>query len=147
VTYYVEGDANYNSTAEVTITPIPIQKATPIVVLDHSTMEMNLGSTGATRTVSRVYIDNDGSGTYSTGDYDITSLCSVTYTSGTTSVATVGQMSGNVQPMSRGTSLITATVAASGNWTSASASYNVVVHSTEGTLDDYDDPDDSEWHD
>lgn len=147
VTYYVEGDANYNSTAEVIISPIPIQKATPVVVLAPTTVEMNLGSTGATRTVSRVFIDNDGSGTFSTGDYDITSQCSVTYTSGTASVATVGQTAGNVQPMSRGTTLITATVAASGNWTSASASYNVVVHSTEGTLDDYDDPNGSEWHD
>jgi len=147
VTYYVEGNENYNNTAEVTISSIPIQKATPVVELDPSTVEMNLGSSSVTRTVSRVFIDNDGNGTYSTGDYDITSQCSVTYSSGTSSVATVGQTTGNVQPVIRGTTLITATVAASANWTAATASYNVVVHSTEGTLNDYDDVNGSEWQD
>lgn len=126
-----------------------IVQATPVIVLDDSQVTLTYGGSGNTRTVTRVFIDNNGNGTWDEGtDYDITDQCTVTYSSGTTSTATVDPSTGAVLPAGQGTTTITATVATAQNWTTATASYSVKVdNKADGTLSDYSDPDDSEWSD
>lgn len=126
-----------------------IVQATPVIVLDDSQVTLTYGGSGNTRTVTRVFIDNNTNGTWDEGtDYDITDQCTVTYSSGTTSTATVDPSTGAVQPSGQGTTTITATVATAQNWTTATASYSVKVdNKADGTLSDYSDPDDSEWSD
>ena len=136
-------ETKYLGDKDVTFT---IVKATPVVVLDNSDVNLILGGASATRTVSRVFIDNNGNGLWDQGvDCDITSQCTVTYQS-SNSHATVNSSTGEVQPAGQGSAVITATVVAAGNWTAATAQYTVnVQNSTGGTLGDYDNPDDGEW--
>lgn len=136
----------YLGTQDKTFT---IVQAVPVIVLDDSQVTLTYGGSGNTRTVTRVFIDNNANGTWDEGtDYDITNQCTVTYSSGTTSTATVDPSTGAVLPAGQGTTTITATVATAQNWTTATASYSVKVdNKADGTLSDYSDPDDSEWSD
>ena len=123
-----------------------IVKATPIVVLEETPMNLILGGEGATRVVALVFIDNNGDGIFNGDDYDITNQCTVSYQSSYTSHATVNSSTGEVQPAGQGSAVITATVAASANWTAATAQYTVnVQNSTGGTLNGYDDPNNGGW--
>lgn len=107
-----------------------IVQATPVIVMDATTMELvNNGTQNtATRTVTRVFIDNNGNGTWDEGtDYDITGLCTVTYSTDNDAVATVNETSGLVTAAGFGTTTITATVVGATNWTSQTATYTVNV--------------------
>lgn len=128
-----------------------IQKATPVLELDNSLVNMAIGvDESNTRTVTRVFIDNNGNGVWDEGtDYDITLMAApVTYISTTISTATVDSHTGKVQPAAQGTTNIRASIAAGDNWTAASAEYPVKVYSsTGGGVQDYGDPVDDEWDD
>lgn len=107
-----------------------IVQATPVIVMDATTMELvnNATQNTATRTVTRVFIDNNGNGTWDEGtDYDITGLCTVTYSTDNDAVATVNETSGLVTAAGFGTTTITTTVVAAQNWTSQTATYTVNV--------------------
>lgn len=107
-----------------------ITKATPVIDISTATMTLvnNLTQNTGSRTVTRVFIDNNGNGTWDEGtDYDITALCTVTYASGDTGVATVGTSTGAVTAASLGTTTITVTVAEAANWTTQTATYTVNV--------------------
>lgn len=107
-----------------------IVQATPVIVMDATTMTLvNNGTQNtATRTVTRVFIDNNGNGTWDEGtDYDITGLCTVTYSTDNDAVATVNETSGLVTAAGFGTTTITATVVGATNWTSQTATYTVNV--------------------
>lgn len=107
-----------------------IVQATPVIVMDATTMTLvNNGTQNtATRTVTRVFIDNNGNGTWDEGtDYDITALCTVTYSTDNDAVATVNETSGLVTAAGFGTTTITATVVGATNWTSQTATYTVNV--------------------
>lgn len=113
-----------------TTTNFSIVQATPVIVMDATTMELvNNGTQNtATRTVTRVFIDNNGNGTWDEGtDYDITGLCTVTYSTDNDAVATVNETSGLVTAAGFGTTTITATVVGATNWTSQTATYTVNV--------------------
>ena len=109
-----------------------IVKATPVIEMDASTMTL-VNNTDAsqntqTRTVTRVFIDNNGNGTWDDGtDYDITALCTVTYSTDDDAVATVNATTGQVTAAGPTTCTITATVAGADNWTSKTATYTVNV--------------------
>ena len=131
-----------------------IMKATPVLELDNNVMNMSAPKGGATaetqtRTVTRVFIDNNGDGEWTEGvDYDITSQVTVSYTSSTPSVAQVLSDTGEVVPVSQGSTNITAGIEATDNWTAATAVYSVKVwSSTGGDVIDYGDPDEDEWGD
>ena len=107
-----------------------IVQATPVIVMDATTMTLvnNATQNSQTRTVTRVFIDNNGNGTWDEGtDYDITALCTVTYSTGNDAVATANATSGQVTAAGFGTCTITATVAEAANWTSQTATYTVNV--------------------
>lgn len=107
-----------------------IVKATPVIDMDTSTMTLvnNATENTGSRTIIRVFIDNNGNGVYDEGtDYDITALCTVTYSSGDEAVATVVAETGDVTAVGPTTTTITATVAAADNWTSQTKSYTVNV--------------------
>ncbi|MBQ9230087.1 MAG: hypothetical protein IJ190_02790 [Prevotella sp.] len=115
-----------------------IVRATPVIEMSTATMEIVAGHSGQTRAVTRVFIDNNGNGTWDEGtDYDITALCSVTYASDNTGVATVNASTGAVSPAASPTepttATITATVAAATNWNSQSLSYTVNVETEVNT--------------
>ena len=115
-----------------------IVRATPVIEMSTATMEIVAGHSGQTRAVTRVFIDNNGNGTWDEGtDYDITALCSVTYASDNTGVATVDSSTGAVSPAASPTvpttATITATVAAATNWNSQSLSYTVNVETEVNT--------------
>ena len=109
-----------------------ITQATPVIVMDASTMTL-VNNTDAsqntqTRTVTRVFIDNNSNGTWDAGtDYDITALCTVTYSTDNDAVATVIASTGQVTAAGPTTCTITATVAAAQNWTTQTATYTVNV--------------------
>ncbi len=104
-----------------------ITKATPKIQINTSTLELGYGSTPETRTVSRVYIDNNANNTYEAAiDYDITSQCTVIYVSNNTGICSVDG-SGVVTPVGTGSTTITVQVYAAANWNSASAYYPVSV--------------------
>ena len=109
-----------------------IVKATPVIVMDASTMTLVNNTDDSqntqTRTVTRVFIDNNGNDTWDEGtDYDITALCTVTYSSSNDAVATVIASTGQVTAAGPTTCTITATVAEADNWTTQSATYTVNV--------------------
>lgn len=109
-----------------------ITKATPIIVMDDADMTLvnNLTQNTGSRTISRVFIDNNGNGTWDEGtDYDITALSTVTYTSSNEAVATVDASTGDVTAAGPGTCTVTATVAEADNWftNAVVASYTVNV--------------------
>lgn len=108
-----------------------IVKATPVIEMDNSAMEVVYNHPGKTRTVSRVFIDNNGNGTWDEGiDYDITALCTVTYTSGDLNIVNVDPSTGEVSsPVGLGETTITATVAEAANWNSKTATYSVHAES------------------
>lgn len=64
---------------------------------------------------------------------------SITYSSSNTSVATVNSSTGVVTIKGTGTAIITATMAASTNYTGASASYTITVSTTQPNIVDMDD--------
>jgi len=111
-----------------------IVKATPVIVMDDATMTL-VNNTDAsqntqTRTVTRVFIDNNANDTWDEGtDYDITALCTVTYSTDNDAVATVNASTGQVTAAGFGTTTITATVAETEttNWTTQTATYTVDV--------------------
>ena len=107
-----------------------IVQATPVIEMSTTTMTLvnNATQNSQTRTVTRVFIDNNGNGTWDEGtDYDITALCTVTYSTGNDAVATANATSGQVTAAGFGTCTITATVAEAANWTSQTATYTVNV--------------------
>ena len=107
-----------------------ITQATPVIEMDASTMTLvnNTTQNSQTRTVTRVFIDNNGNGTWDDGtDYDITAFCTVTYSSSNDAVATVIASTGQVTAAGPTTCTITATVAAAQNWTTQTATYTVNV--------------------
>jgi hypothetical protein len=109
-----------------------ITQATPVIVMDDATITLvnntNPEQNTATRIVTRVFIDNNANGTWDEGtDYDITALCTVTYSSSNDAVATVNASTGQVTAAGPTTCTITATVAEADNWTSKSATYTVNV--------------------
>lgn len=104
-----------------------ITKATPKIQMNNSTLELGYGSTPETRTVSRVYIDNNNNDTYEAAiDYDITSQCTVIYVSNNTGICSVDG-SGVVTPVGTGSTTITVQVYAAANWNSVSTYYPVTV--------------------
>ena len=104
-----------------------ITKATPKIQMNTSTLELGYGASSETRTVSRVYIDNNNNDTYEAAiDYDITSQCTVNYVSNNTGVCTVNT-SGQVTPVGSGSTTITVQVYAAANWNSVSTYYPVTV--------------------
>ena len=119
-----------------------ITKATPVVVMDGSTpADLIVGQGGITRTVSRVYLDNNGNSAYD----DVTDLnigtATVTYTSSDPTIATVNATTGEVTPVSSGSVTITATTPATANWNSQTATYTVNVKTNVGntnTINDWD---------
>mgnify|MGYP002623861085 CR=1 FL=1 len=108
-----------------------IVKATPIIVMESTAMTLvnNATQNTGTRTRTRVFVDNDASGTWTDGDYDITELCTVTYASSDELVATVDANTGAVTAAGPGTCTITATVTAAANWNTnaVAATYTVNV--------------------
>lgn len=107
-----------------------IVQATPVIDMSTATMTLvnNATENSATRTPARVYIDNNGNGTWDEGtDYDITALCTVTYSSADSGVATVGETTGVVTAVTPSSTTITVSVAAAPNWTAQTASYTVRV--------------------
>ena len=109
-----------------------IVKATPVMEMMTTDMHIVAGHEGQTRTVTRVFIDNNGNGTWDEGtDYDITSQVTVSYASDNTGVATVDSATGAVTPAASPTNPTTATITASiangTNWNSQSISYTVNV--------------------
>lgn len=110
--YYVKGDSNHTNTAiNTTAVSASIAKASrtlsfpnPITVISPSSTFTNIAvpSAGA------------GDGTLS-------------YSSGTTSKATVNSSTGAVTGVAEGTSVITATISAGTNYNSASATYTITV--------------------
>ena len=104
-----------------------ITKATPKIQMNTSTLEFDYGASSESRTVTRVYIDNNNNDTYEAAiDYDITSQCAVNYVSNNTGVCTVNT-SGQVTPVGSGSTTITAQVYAAANWNSVSTYYPVTV--------------------
>jgi len=104
-----------------------ITKATPKIQMNTSTLELGYGASSESRTVSRVYIDNNANDTYEAAiDYDITSQCTVIYVSNNTGICSVDG-SGVVTPVGTGSTTITAQVYAAANWNSASTYYPVTV--------------------
>ena len=104
-----------------------ITKATPKIQMNTSTLELGYGASSESRTVSRVYIDNNNNDTYEAAiDYDITSQCTVIYVSNNTGICSVDG-SGQVTPVGTGSTTITAQVYAAANWNSASVYYPVSV--------------------
>lgn len=119
-----------------------ITKATPKIQMNTSTLEFDYGASSESRTVTRVYIDNNNNDTYEAAiDYDITSQCAVNYVSNNTGVCTVNT-GGQVTPVGSGSTTITVQVYAAANWNSVSAYYPVSVsagvRSTNG-VDDWSD--------
>ena len=109
-----------------------ILKATPVIDISTETMALVVGHESETRAVSRVFIDNNGNGTWDAGvDYDITDQCVVNYESNNTGVAIVGVSTGVVSaaedPTIPTTATITVSVPEADNWTSASVQYTVNV--------------------
>ena len=112
-----------------------IVKATPVIVMDDATVTLvnntNPEQNTATRTVTRVYIDNSAY----TGIADLEILggnpysCTVHYTSSDENVATVDQLTGQVTAVGPGTCTITATVLEADNWltNSTPATYTINV--------------------
>lgn len=110
--YYVKGDSNHTNTAiNSTAVSASIAKASrtlsfpnPITVISPSSTFTNIAvpSAGA------------GDGT-------------ISYSSGTTSKATVNSSTGAVTGVAEGTSVITATISAGTNYNSASATYTITV--------------------
>ncbi len=127
-----------------------ITKATPVIVLDGGTADMNLavGGPNGSRPVSRVFIDNNGNGTWDAGtDFDITGTVnsSIVYAHDQTGVVVTS--GSTVLPAAQGTAVVTVSIPASTNWTAASIQYNVnVQNSTSGTLPDYEDPNSGGWN-
>ena len=113
-----------------------IVKATPVIEM--STAEMTLVNNATqqvgTRTIARVFIDNNGNGTYDEGtDYDITAAVtpSITYSTASDAIATVagdGTTTATVTAASFGSTTVTVTVAEAANWTSQTATYTVTVN-------------------
>ena len=144
-------NVNVGTTAKVTITGLAdalaraatkylgtqdktfqIVKATPVIEMDDATITLvnNTTQNSQTRTVTRVFIDNNGNGTWDEGtDYDITALCTVTYSTDNDAVATVNAATGQVTAAGFGTTTVTATVTETEatNWTTQTATYTVNV--------------------
>ena len=144
-------NVNVGTTAKVTITGLAdagalattkylgtqdktfnIVKATPVIEMDDAAMTLvnNTTQNSQTRTVTRVFIDNNGNGTWDEGtDYDITALCTMTYSTDNDAVATVNAATGQVTAAGFGTTTVTATVAETEttNWTTQTATYTVDV--------------------
>ena len=144
-------NVNVGTTAKVTITGLAdalaraatkylgtqdktfnIVKATPVIEMDDAAMTLvnNTTQNSQTRTVTRVFIDNNGNGTWDEGtDYDITALCTVTYSTDNDAVAMVNATTGQVTAAGFGTTTITATVVEADNWltNSTPATYTVDV--------------------
>lgn len=115
-----------------------IVKATPVIDITQTKMTLVKPVTPPaateTRTVTRVFIDNNGNGTWDEGtDYDITDLCTVSYSSTDTGIATVDSSTGEVTPAGIGSTTITASVAAASNWNAQTKTYPVQV-SNEGDV-------------
>ena len=108
----------------VQATPVIDMTSTDMTLVNNATPAQNSG----TRTVTRVFVDNNGNGTWDEGtDCDITALCTVTYATASDAVATVNASSGTVTAAGPGTTTVTATVASATNWTTQTASYTVKV--------------------
>lgn len=123
---------------------LTVSKATPVIVMETSTPpDLIVGNGTFTRTVSRVFVDGNGNGTWDNGtDIDITSTATKSYSSSDTSIATVNSSSGEVTPVSSGSATITATVANTANWYTVTKTYNVNVKTkvdSSNTIDDWND--------
>ena len=110
-----------------------IAKATPVVLLSTDDMTLEV-STTQTRTVTKVFVDNNGNSIYDDGDYDITSEATVTYSSADAGIASVDATTGEVTGVATGTTTITATVAAADNWNTQTVSYTVKVSPRVNTI-------------
>ena len=146
VYYRIIGNSNYNDVAARYV-ETTISKATPVIVMETGIVKVFIGNT-ATRTVSRVFVDNNGNGTWESGtDYDITSAAAVRYSSSSTAQATVDNITGVVTPVAVGKTTITATVTEDTNWNQQTKTYRVyVLNHPASNLTPYSDPNDSEWH-
>lgn len=97
-------------------------------------------TTAPTCTNPTLTTTNFGNKTVNNGDASFTqtitsnSSGAITYSSGTTSVATVNSSTGAVTIVAPGTSVITATQAANGSYCAASATYTLTVNSTTPTV-------------
>ena len=108
-----------------------ITKATPVIVMDASTMTLvnNATQNTQTRTVSSVYLDNSAFGIDNLEILGAPYNCTVNYTSSNESVATVDLLTGQVIAVGPGTCTITATVVEADNWltNAVAATYTVNV--------------------
>ncbi len=104
-----------------------ILKATPKLQISTADLDLAYGGPSETRAVSRVYIDNNDNDTYEAGiDYDITSLCNISYMSNNTSICTVDS-NGLVTPLASGATTIIVEVLPSANWNAVSTYFNANV--------------------